>query len=302
MLASGDAATQHVYVGVVRRADHQSVDEVAVNQVLITLEDRARGSQPRPQVLDRLSPAPCVGIRNGDDPCHISPEQRDVADVLLAHGSSANDAHAQRSGSVARLLLCGAKDRGPPKCSEHATWGHAGHEGVPGVHHQGVIDQENIALAPLEGYTPLLHEACHRVQGGAVNWGTIPKNHSPLTNIACVIPACEGRDDGVEEGVPAVALVRAQGGQDGGGGSAIAARQPLPSRALLPHGLLGFLSGRHIISFLPRAALSRTHVRHLGHDADIAHAELLHLPGKIWELPLKEAGYLRRGNNGRGAP
>mmetsp|Transcript_3982 Transcript_3982/g.11043 ORF Transcript_3982/g.11043 Transcript_3982/m.11043 type:complete len:205 (-) Transcript_3982:744-1358(-) len=204
-------------MGVVRRADDHRVDKVAREQVLIPAEDGTR-RRPRAELLEGLGAPARVRVGDGHDGGHALAQEGDVADVLLAHGASADDADPEGRGP--RVCLP-RSERGPSQGGKDAA---RRLEALPSMHHKGVVQEQHIARFPGKRHLTLLHELRHLAQRNAVDWRAIAQDNRFLANVARVVPTREGGDHGIEEDPLAVARVHAQGRQGRGDRAAITIR------------------------------------------------------------------------------
>mmetsp|Transcript_154523 Transcript_154523/g.474912 ORF Transcript_154523/g.474912 Transcript_154523/m.474912 type:complete len:474 (-) Transcript_154523:849-2270(-) len=204
VLARGDDTPEDVDVRVVWRAHDNRIHKVAHDQALMVLENGA-GRRPLAQLLKGLRAGPLVGVRDGHDDGHGLPEEPDVADVLLAHGARADNAHSQGR----RLRRGGARERRATQRGEHAA---GGLEALPRVHDERVVDEEDVALVPRKSNLALLHETVDHPERLAVDGRPVAQHDGPLAVVAGVVPAGEGGDHGVEEHPLACPLVQAEGG------------------------------------------------------------------------------------------
>mmetsp|Transcript_55240 Transcript_55240/g.157233 ORF Transcript_55240/g.157233 Transcript_55240/m.157233 type:complete len:535 (+) Transcript_55240:872-2476(+) len=294
VLACRDRQAQHLDVLEVGRAHDDCVYLFAGEQVCVVLEHLAPAGQ-HAKLLQRLQPGLLAGVGDGGDDRRVLAQQLDVANVLLAHGARADDPNAH--GCRRRLhrgLHRRLGERQPAEGREHAP---RRREGVARVHHQGVVYEENVALVPLEGHAPLLHELgdpAHRLR---VHGRAVAKHDRLLAHVPRVVPSREGGDHGVEEDTLPGAPIHAERRQDGRRCPAVAVGQPLVLRALPTHGLLGLLARGHVVRLLPRAALCRGGVRHLWHHSDVAHTQRRHLAGELWVGCFEELCNLLRVDN-----
>mmetsp|Transcript_168894 Transcript_168894/g.542901 ORF Transcript_168894/g.542901 Transcript_168894/m.542901 type:complete len:284 (-) Transcript_168894:381-1232(-) len=229
-------------------------------------------------------------------------KQRDVADVLLAHGARADDADPKRPGASLRQGGDRDGDRGGDglgnfrqrQAAERGEDAARRDEGVAGVHDQRIVDEQDVALFPCEDDAAFFHELRDGPHDLLIDGRAVAKFDRLLADVPGIVPAREGRDHGVEEDALACALVHPERRQNRRDGLAVAIGQPLPSCALFPHRCLSLGARGDIVRLLPRAALSRGRVRDLGRHADVPHAKFLNPFGKLREAALEERRHLGR--------
>mmetsp|Transcript_714 Transcript_714/g.1573 ORF Transcript_714/g.1573 Transcript_714/m.1573 type:complete len:428 (-) Transcript_714:261-1544(-) len=287
VLPGGNGLSQGLDVLEVRSADDEHVHKVAIDQILIGVEDghaRCVGAK----LLESFLQGHLTGVCHSGD-MQLLLQQSDVPDVLLPHCASADDTCAQ--ALVAQGWAPQSRQHPPGRL-----------KALPAVEHPGVVNYEDVPLLPREGHLFLQHKPRDGVQRLLVHRREVPQYHRLLPHVPGIVPPSESCDHGVEEDMAAGPLIHTQRRQDRGRGAAVPVGQPLPAGALLPHRLLGLLAGGHRIGLRPGPALGRARVGDLRHGADVAHTLGLHLRREVREALHEEVRHLVRWDDGSGAP